>query len=438
MNHFFRVIAISLLMISCTDEFEQLDQPESLSQEDETKGNTRSVDEAIQLAIESKVKFYPTVSRSDVSVDKSQVKVIANHSSSRSDGRDTFFYVVNFEEGAGFALINAKKGGVDVYAITESGEYNPSSLENNTPPALNDYIKYAIAVNNEEYELNKEKSKADFTTVSFMQTKTVMDTTYTCVVNPIVKTRWGQNQFFGQLCPNKIAGCGPVAIGQALAALSIPTSMTFNVSDIPYDSATFDWSELTKHYVYSRTSNFCAYEGDANDNTSHIKIAAFLRELGYRSYANYKSSGTSTVLEKLRYTVNNIEGAKILNVSSTSFGCPIDTYKTTIFIGASWNVDDSGSYNYGHCWILDGCKFFKLTTATYERPDNLSQWTLTSTSTSDVKYYHVNWGWYGEANGYFYSSSSVNPKYGNNYDYPYLSIGYDINYNTFQYFGIYK
>jgi hypothetical protein len=433
-------LLIAITMMACNNEADVLN--DLTDQPTKSISNIRSLDDAVDLAINAKTSFYPSVSRSDITVDKSKVIVLTKASKSRATA-DTTFYVVNFDDNEGFAIINAKKSGVDVYAVTEEGVYLPESKLCDTPPALDVYLNTITSNSSDETSYSDDTSNPDgLSSLPLMQLKIVEDTIFSTSIKPMVKTRWCQSSFFGQFCPNGLVGCGPLALGQALAAFSLPTSMTFSFDDRPYDSTTFDWTELTTHNK-SFTYSFCAKDLQYN-NASHIQIAAFLREIGLKAKAEYLEEGTSTILENLELVAKSFSGINVLpsNSITLSFDCPIESNQSTIFICASWEINPvTSNKTNGHAWIIDGCKIFKIRTRQYQKADNEAVWTLFDTSYSDEKKYcHINWGWNGSSNGYFYiyDTTSLCPGDGKEYDYSSISNTSSYNYVRFSYFGIYK
>jgi hypothetical protein len=437
------LLLFAITMMACNNEADVLN--DLTDQPTKSISNIRSLDDAVDLAINAKTSFYPSVSRSDITVDKSKVIVLTKASKSRANA-DTTFYVVNFDDNEGFAIINAKKLGVDVYAVTEEGVYLPESKLCDTPPALDVYLNTIASNSSDETSYSDDTSNPDgLSSLPLMQLKIVEDTIFSTSINPMVKTRWCQSSFFGQFCPNGLVGCGPLALGQALAAFSLPTSMTFSFDNRPYDSTTFNWAELTAHNK-SFTDSICTKDLQYN-NSNHIKIAAFLREIGLKAKARYETIDqiqTTTYIDTLEMTAKSFSEINVLpsNGITSSFNCPIESNQKTIFICSSWEVDpNTYILKNGHAWIIDGCKIFKIRTRQYQKADNEAVWTLFDTSYSDEKKYcHINWGWNGSANGYFYiyDTTSLCPGDGKEYDYSSISNTSSYNYVRFSYFGIYK
>ena len=68
------------------------------------------------------------------------------------------------------------------------------------------------------------------------------------------------------------------------------------------------------------------------------------------------------------------------------------------------SIDQLGDFYYygGHCWIVDGYKRIELEEVNY-RVDTSTGSVQCTTSEFFEFYFHNNWGWEGEGNGYFAS-----------------------------------
>jgi Peptidase C10 family. len=194
-------------------------------------------------------------------------------------------------------------------------------------------------------------------------------------VEPLLKTTWNQWFPYNEKCPtldgeHYPTGCGATAMAQVLYYYRYPYALGYS-SDLVY--ATFEWGNMLPDYgagtLYQREAvATLMYEcGKATNAEYHmtgtlISLPAIANALKSFGYANaytvkrntYEGDWTATLLKKL------------------SAGHPI--------IYAGWPED--GHSNPGHIFVLDG----------YDANGNV----------------HVNWGWGGEANGYF-SIDALNP-----------------------------
>jgi hypothetical protein len=63
----------------------------------------------------------------------------------------------------------------------------------------------------------------------------------------------------------------------------------------------------------------------------------------------------------------------------------------------------NGSYS-GHAWVVDGYLKHRIIVSEWSRDANLfgAEWELISEGEPYyIEYYHMNWGWDGNCNGYF-------------------------------------
>lgn len=105
-----------------------------------------------------------------------------------------------------------------------------------------------------------------------------------------------------------------------------------------------------------------------------------------------------------------------------------------VIIMSAQPATNSATY-YGHTWIIDGFKYkyvhydeyYVETMDSNGRPIQNGERTLHKTYKEEYSYDHINWGWYGQNNGYF-SSNVFNTKSAYSYDSSYNDI--NANYST--------
>ena len=85
----------------------------------------------------------------------------------------------------------------------------------------------------------------------------------------------------------------------------------------------------------------------------------------------------------------------LINYNNSDFASYLN-FNYLIFMTGS--IYSQGS---GHAWVIDGGKKSIITIRYWTRTYGSSIWELHSEFTSETEYYHHNWGYDGDYNGYF-------------------------------------
>lgn len=279
-------------------------------------------------------------------------------------------YIVNLNP-EGWILISGNKGASPVIGFNYTDDFTFPEKNNNNPAYS--WIKQAseqigelfiepadradpLWIEGYEFDL----SKADIT------------------VNPLISAEWGQGAGWNQFCPEDIdgpgghalIGCVAVAMAQAMSVFELPDIGTGNISyehDVygniatDYSQSEYRWdlmsyTEANEHsalFLYDcATSVEMDFGPDASSASTNLSPSAMATNFSMSWTARYlqRSGYTTEVwIEKIIYELRN--------------GRPI------IYRGRS---EDGAS---GHSFNVDGVV------------------------TGDL--FHINWGWYGNNNGYF-------------------------------------
>jgi len=289
------------------------------------------------------------------------------------------FYLVNLRP-QGFILISSEKSVEPILAFSLESDYD---IENN-PSAkfwINNYakqIEYNIQ-NATKAPLNVDKEWQRLS----QDPKDFVSKTNIKTVEPLLFTKWSQGKYYNAHCPVDVAGsdghvvvgCVATAIGQLINYFRYPS---VGVGSYGYEHPTYGWLEVDfseQHYDYDMMPIFPT---DYNDN-----LARLLYNIGVSVDMNYGPQGSGMYNHKGAYTLY------------TYFDyAPETTYlfRDSLPEDFDWNgnlvshLDQKiplyyagwGDYDYisGHAFIFDGY--------------------------SDSTHYHINWGWGGSMDGYFF------------------------------------
>lgn len=353
-NSIFIVWAL-LLLHSCVSTDEQLGV---------TKENSQLV-KIVQKAKEYYSDFYGTDSRSVVpTIEIDKIYNYCNRNA-RSGNVDTLFYVVNFGDNEGFAILPANESCEPAIGVSDSGFYNPNEIH------PNENFRYYMSM---VISSLTSAPLPDFTTPTIpIQRRTLIS-----YCPPIINVEWGQQFPYNTYCPNGYTGCCNTAVAMIMAHFGHPLEMAMTAGEWDVHIMQLDWDAIRLHMRYPDR----CFEYDSA--ATHDMIAKLMRQIGSESISDYTSpDGTGTNIQNVvnylsreGYDCTPLSGYSFVNYKSH-----LREGKPTLVIGSDLSIEDGG-----HCWILDGYKTYR-----FEPPLQLAD------------FCHYNWGWDGDGNGYFQS-----------------------------------
>lgn len=393
----FAALAAFGLWACSSQEEPQLPVQDEGMPETEFASVIRTPEEAKACAINAFSRFYG-MSRAIMPIK--DVRCVKSKTGSRSAISDTLYYIVNTENNDGYAIIAANREVEPVLAVTESGNIeDPGNVEN---PGLAMYLDdMADCLSHTlDYEFKRDDS---LTTIRpmypidpFTETRTTTSTSET-ISEPRAPYKWGQDFPEGYYFPNKIAGCSNIASVLAMSYFEEPKQYPINRK-----METIDWATIKSHkisgYVFSEDN--C---GSGIDAPAHKALAHLCWGISEQNRCSYKETETSTSISNVRKMfVNSIP---TLSVSDIIEGRPKaqDYSKNSIILMRAAFTDITGK-DRGHEFIIDGYLTKSSTTTVAQRKLGEKFWTVISQSTTYSYYNHINWGWNGLDNGYFYYS----------------------------------
>ena len=392
-NYLSLFIAACLFMVACERSTETTFTPE-IKPPKIAKSSKISISDAIKVAMEG-------ISMLDDAKTRAQMRVVDPNKTetyvrpaTRSGEADTLFYVINFADSAGFAIIAADSAASpQLLAVAESGNYSPNEAIIDEGPSIP-----PIDLPVDKYPLPRPRPYPPFTPF-------VPDTTITysdwVTAGPYLEVKWGQEDPYNKFCEmldniNQMAytGCTATALAQILSYYQYPEEMEITFTKDPEYSQfynhpeignflTLDWSALKQHVV--------SLENVSYSEANHINLAILFRQLGQLLGTEYKDDPESKapfgnivdVLTGFGYT-SNYQGNYNWDLARSE----LDSTRVVAMSGVRVvNGEDKG-----HVWVVDGYKSRTKIT-------NISGKEYTETH----NYLHINWGWDGSGNGYYLS-----------------------------------
>lgn len=364
--------------------------------------------EVIRIAQEGAAMLGDAETRSAVGrrIDRSRISCKINPATRAGESDDTLYYVVNYADNAGFAIVSANEeapDGARLIAVTESGSYTAGEQTENE--GFNMYMD--MVANSREiidipiirdtlpgYDLGEEVIEdyySDWTTVGpYIQVKWGQGKKDNNIYNPLYPYNYFCYTSSTQLCP---AGCVTVAIAQIMSFYKKPSSymVTWNGTKV---TRPINWNTL------------CSYVGGPNGMTwpSQVaeEIAMLFREIGKRASMTYTPSSSSATILGAResfagfgYDQNPEQAHNIAVIKSElNAGRPVCEF------AYGYSVSGGTPIYGGHAWAIDGYKSRIHYYKRYIAHNGLILSVLEERATT-YNYLHMNWGYDGRNNGYF-------------------------------------
>lgn len=282
---------------------------------------------------------------------------------------ETAYYVVNYKDDNGFIIAAADDRYEPVFAFVEKGHYDGGETGN---PGFDIFIKNLVerAIYKSDSLLFKSENPSGNRTV----------------VGPMLQTAWGVNSPYNQHTQYSVAGPMGVALAQIAAYYQYPSSLSYtNSAGTPIATA-LNWSS-----ILSECSSNNGQLTQVNTNSSQVSY--FIDYIDANT--NTENPYLSTVaLERMYdlgfYLEPYVIHSFALDTSDAIVRGYLDQGKLIYTRGTLATTDPYAQYfNFGHAWVVDGyCG----------------------------DYFHCNWGWDGNYNGWYLSTNFV-PYSGHDYNY---------------------
>ena len=288
---------------------------------------------------------------------------------------DAAYYVFNASRGVGFVVVSGDDRTEAVLGYSDSGTFDPDDI----PDGLQCFL--------EQYTEEIALLDAGLATAGAPQYAP------STAVEPLLTSQWGQSAPFYFQCPQLnskycVTGCTATSMAQIMhyhrwptsTSRAIPayTTKTNNISRPQLATTTFNWNAMQDYYSNGETSTtatanaavarLMSYCGQAVEMDYGIKESS---AVGYSEvYVDYFRYSTKA-RKVWRYDYNSSQWTNFIQTE-------LAAKRPMIYFGRT--------YNGGHYFTLDG----------YDGNG----------------YYHFNWGWYGNHNGYFLLTALNSDNYG--------------------------
>ncbi len=304
-----------------------------------------------------------------------------------------YFYV--FSGNSCFVIVSAEDGVVPVLGYSKEGAFRTDHIPASISSFLGRYnkqIDYVIT--------NKVAASPDIETSwsNLIQNKKSGYAERTTTVPPLITTTWDQIQYYNDDCPIDAGapagfggrvptGCVATCVAQVMKFWSWPAQ---GVGSNSYSTSSY--GTLSANFA-STTYNWAAMPSSIS--SPNASIATLMFDLGVALNMQYSPNESGSYV--------TIAGSPIANCAeyalSTYFNYTVQGVERSSYTDAAWLSLIEGELNAGrpvvydgdgtaggHCFVADG----------YDASDN----------------FHINWGWSGADNGYYYMDALNPPSLG--------------------------
>ncbi len=296
------------------------------------------------------------------------------------DDSEKIYYIFNFNP-AGWVIISADDVAYPVIGYSKTGSY----ADGIRPPAFDEWM------DNVKQTISAAQRKRMAPSPEVLEEwDRLINRSYTLnaraserVVGPLIQTGWDQNWPYNAYCPvddngpggHALAGCTATALAQVLKYYNYPSigsgSHTYTPRAHPeygpqtasFETTLYDWANMpsaisSSNSEVARLIYHCAVSLSMNFGPDVSSSSIYRANNALKQYFKYDES--SYIAHKSEYS--NTDWENLLKAE----------------LDASRPVLYSGSGTGGHAFICDGYEGFN--------------------------YFHFNWGWSGNYDGYFYLS----------------------------------
>ena len=285
-------------------------------------------------------------------------------------------YVFNSTD-EGFVLVSAEDNARTVLGYSDEGIFDA----NNIPENMQFWLQMYADEMRREAKGDEAKGKVNRREVKGERLE-AEEEAYPTIAPLLGETVWGQGEPFNNKCPEidgkcAVTGCVATAMSQIMYAHKYPTKGTGSHSyttetkklkvSANFGNTTYDWENMIPDYNKSYTST----QADA--------VATLMFHAGVAADMDYTVDGSGAVSSIALAAMTEYFGYnKAINVLPKDFMKEeqiLQAIATDLQAGRPLFIGGATVKQEGHAFVCDGMK-------------------------SDG-YLHINWGWYGMADGYF-------------------------------------
>jgi len=314
----------------------------------------------------------------------------ATRSDEMPDDVADLFYIVEFADGEGSAVLGADKRVEPVVAILDQTVLTPEDFAT-ADIESDDITSYmaALMINSSiTFPGGDDTAGYDKPLPIDKFWGPGRDTVFHKQA-PLLRTKWNQSVSpYNDLCYNNgeqcPAGCGPIAVAQLLMSNQYPSNITIN-------GQPFSWNLLSQCY-YGRIPSYSA----------RLEAARFVYHVGQYMHVTYDTQGSSTSSINIPPLLNYL-GYQSISLQSFSLSAARNmVYNNQL---AFYMRGQNAVSNWGHALVIDGWNEYTVRTwnCYYDTHGGTDMEILDRVLLSSETYtkMHCNFGWGGLCDGYY-------------------------------------
>lgn len=228
-----------------------------------------------------------------------------------------------------------------------------------------------------------------------------------------IKVKWAQGWMEGKYCPNKVAGCAPVAMAQLLSYFEAPTYLPLTYPERDQNSVLLDWNDIKKHEVSQRSATIdpSHYGYCGASEADHDNLGRMIRQLGQLSQSNYikgetiEKSYTSTYFDNYTQVLKNLlpgKSQKLINRVDSYELFNVLSYGGVAIVRGD-DFDEATQTISSHAWVASATAEHVIDVVhTYNYNPKTGEFSNRTTEHLVSQHFiHFNWGLGGVCDGYF-------------------------------------
>ncbi len=290
------------------------------------------------------------------------------------------YYVFNFVSENGFVVVTAESNAFPILAYSFESNFNVNNMNESVKDAMENYENEIVAIREKNLNADEETTNAwaKYSAITMQKSGNEITT-----VGPLIKTTWDQDCYYNTLCPtaaggpcnHAYTGCVATAMAQLMRYWSFPTTglgsnaYTSIVShNVNFAAQTYNWSAMPLSGLTSANS---------------AEVAKIMYHAGVSVNMGYSAGGSSASTQQAADELKNHfrYSTTTQYVSKSSYPNAQEWYikiRSNLIDGKPVMYRGDGSSG-GHAFIVDGFQY--------------------------PQFFHINWGWGGSHDGYFYFTS---------------------------------
>lgn len=415
-----------VLVAGCTNSL--LDDRTDLDVDSSIHSKSISLEEALQELDDFNKAVYGTVDVKSASKIEDVYACGVSATTKSDDNNDSVLaYLVNYEDNDGFAVISTDPRLDPVIARGESGNLDYEKLNGRIEACLNDISTKSLpspldtipgeSPEDYVYALIANTLAASYRAERDTISVTYGDWEYNTKYGPHVTVKWNKTYPFNMRMPVDSVwmtksysyyrglppvGCVNIAVAQILATIEQPTFA-------PGADANYSWPALRTLSNYYNLTDYLpglsSYPFDTNQGLMRKvqELADYLSNIAVLNKSTVSASGTGSNIEKVRVTLKNLNHSYFINAIARDFNSNSEVLTACVQAGKPiycQGFHNNGNSYVGHAWVIDGhaSRTRKITSITMNSNNQTQTWYRYQTA----EFYHVNWGYSGKYDGYYY------------------------------------